>query len=101
MNRAYYYLIISAIIVYLMRLIPMVLVRTPIKNSFIRSFLYYVPYITLSIMTFPAIIQATQHPLAGLLALMIAIFLSLRSASLFQVALSACFVVFIIELLLI
>lgn len=101
MTNTYFYLIASALVVYLMRLIPMLLVKGQIQNTFIRSFLYYVPYITLSIMTFPAIIQATQVPLAGLLALITAIILSLRGYSLIQVALSSCLMVFIVELIII
>lgn len=101
MTNIYFYLIASALVVYLMRLIPMLLVKGQIQNTFIRSFLYYVPYITLSIMTFPAIIQATQVPLAGLLALITAIILSLRGYSLIQVALSSCLMVFIVELIII
>ena len=54
---------------YLIRVLPLTLIRKPIKNKFIKSFLYYVPYITLSVMTFPAIVDATQSPIAGIIAL--------------------------------
>ena len=53
---------ISAITSYLIRVLPLTLIRKPIKNRFIRSFLYYVPYVTLAVMTFPAIIDATATP---------------------------------------
>ena len=58
-----------ALVSYAIRVLPLTLIRKPIKNQFIQSFLYYVPYITLSVMTFPAIIEATQSPVAGAIAL--------------------------------
>ena len=82
---------------YLIRVLPLTLIRKPIKNRFIRSFLYYVPYVTLAVMTFPAIIQATQSPLAGIIALAVGIILSLLGAGLFPVACVCCIVVFIAE----
>ena len=89
----------AAAVSYIIRVLPLTLIRKPIKNRFIRSFLYYVPYVTLAIMTFPAIVQATQSPVAGIAALAIGIILSLCGAGLFPVACVCCAVVFIIELL--
>lgn len=83
---------------YLIRVLPLTLIRKPIKNRFIRSFLYYVPYVTLAVMTFPAIIQATQSPLAGIIALAVGIILSFIGAGLFPVACACCAIVFIVEL---
>lgn len=88
----------AAAVSYIIRVLPLTLIRKPIKNRFIRSFLYYVPYVTLAIMTFPAIVQATQSPVAGIAALAIGIILSLFGAGLFPVACVCCTVVFIIEL---
>lgn len=82
---------------YLIRVLPLTLIRKPIKNRFIRSFLYYVPYVTLAVMTFPAIVQATQSPVAGIIALAVGIILSLIGAGLFPVACACCAVVFIAE----
>ena len=53
-------MIIMAAVTYLIRVLPLTLIRKEIKNTFIRSFLYYVPYVTLAVMTFPAIISATE-----------------------------------------
>ena len=93
-----YISIFTAFIVsYLIRVLPLTLIRRPIKNRFIRSFLYYVPYVTLAVMTFPAIVQATQSPLAGIIALAVGIILSLVGAGLFPVACACCVVVFIAE----
>ena len=83
---------------YLIRVLPLTLIRKPIKNRFIRSFLYYVPYVTLAVMTFPAIVQATQSPIAGIIALVIGIILSFFGAGLFPVACVSCGVVFVSEL---
>ena len=57
-GNIYIYIAIVAITSYLIRVLPLTLIRKPIKNRFIRSFLYYVPYVTLAVMTFPAIIDA-------------------------------------------
>ena len=86
---------------YLIRVLPLTLIRKPIKNQFIKSFLYYVPYITLAVMTFPAIVEATQSPLAGIIALVIGIILSYFGAGLFPVACVCCAIVFITELFLV
>ena len=93
-----YLAIFTAFIVsYLIRVLPLTLIRRPIKNRFIRSFLYYVPYVTLAVMTFPAIVEATQSPIAGIIALAVGIILSLVGAGLFPVACACCTVVFIAE----
>ena len=63
-GNIYIYIAIVAITSYLIRVLPLTLIRKPIKNRFIRSFLYYVPYVTLAVMTFPAIFDATATPLA-------------------------------------
>jgi branched-subunit amino acid transport protein len=84
---------------YLIRVLPLTLIRKPIKNRFIRSFLYYVPYVTLAIMTFPAIVQATDQPLAGAAALVAGILAAWFGASLFSVASICCVTVLILEFL--
>ncbi|MDY2838966.1 MAG: AzlD domain-containing protein [Treponema sp.] len=85
---------------YLIRVLPLTLIRKPIKNKFIKSFLYYVPYVTLSVMTFPAIIHATQSPIAGTVALVIGVIAAFFGAGLFPVACVSCFVVFVLEMFL-
>ena len=93
-----YISIITAFLVsYLIRVLPLTLIRKPIKNKFLKSFLYYVPYVTLSVMTFPAIIQATESPIAGTAALLVGIVLSLFGAGLLPVASVCCVIVFIVE----
>ena len=68
-HNMYIDILITGVVSYIIRVLPLTLIRKPIKNQFIQSFLYYVPYITLSVMTFPAIIEATQSPVAGAIAL--------------------------------
>lgn len=99
--KIYIYIITSFIVTYLIRILPLTLIRKPIENQFIKSFLYYVPYVTLAVMTFPAIIEATQLPIAGLIALFVGIIASWLGAGLFPVAIISCVIVFVTELLLI
>mgnify|MGYP000215850927 CR=1 FL=1 len=94
------YILVSALVAYLIRVAPLVLIRREITNRTLRSFLYYVPYVTLAVMTFPAIVEATQSPLAGLLALLAGAALAWFGGSLFQVAVVCCLVVFVSELVL-
>ena len=95
------YILVMASVTYLIRMVPLVLIRREITNRTIRSFLYYVPYVTLSVMTFPAILEATQTPWSGLAALVVGIAMAWLGRSLFQVAVGCCLVVLIAELLLI
>ena len=97
MRNPYVYIFIMAGVTYLIRVLPLTLVRREIRNIYIRSFLYYVPYVTLSVMTFPAILDATGSQLAGLMALIVGMALAWRGASLFKVAIACCAVVFILE----
>lgn len=95
------YILVSAGVSYLIRVTPLALIRREITNRTLRSFLYYVPYVTLAVMTFPAITEATQSPAAGALALAAGIVLAWRGKSLFTVAAACCLVVFAAELFLI
>ena len=70
-HNIYLYILVAALVSTLIRVIPLTLIRGKIQNPFLRSFLYYVPYATLAVMTFPAIITAPQLPIAGILALIV------------------------------
>lgn len=96
-HNLYIYMAIMAIVTYLIRVLPLTLIRKEIKNVYIRSFLFYVPYVTLAVMTFPAILEATQSPISAALAFIIAVLLALKGCSLFMVSVLACVVVFISE----
>ena len=86
-------------VTFLIRVLPLTLIRKKITNVTLRSFLYYVPYVTLAVMTFPAIIEATNSVWSGLAALIVGIVLAYFGVSLFGVAVCSCVVVFIIELI--
>jgi branched-subunit amino acid transport protein len=101
-NNLYIFLAIGVMfaVTFLIRVLPLTLVRRVITNRTVRSFLYYVPYVTLAVMTFPAILSATQSPIAAAAALAAGILAAWRGASLFQVASLCCGTVFVLELLL-
>ena len=92
-------ILLMAGVTYLIRVLPLVLIRREIKNRTVRSFLYYVPYVTLSVMTFPAILSATAVVWSALAALAVAVVLSLLRCKLPVVALAACVTVFLVECL--
>jgi branched-subunit amino acid transport protein len=94
------YIFTAFFVTYLIRVLPLTLIRKPIKNKFIKSFLYYVPYVTLAVMTFPAIYQATESTLAGIIALVAGIIASYFGLGLLPVASICCIIVFICELFL-
>lgn len=100
MNNVYIYLLIMALVTYLIRVLPLTIIKKQIKNKFIQSFLYYVPYVTLAVMTFPAILAVTKSPTSGLFAFLVGIILSFSGSNLFKVAVSCCLTVFIMELFL-
>ena len=98
MNNNLLYILVMFLAATLLRVLPALVFRNPIQNSFVRSFLYYVPYVTLAVMTVPAIITATSSPLAGALALAAGIAAAWSGLSLFSVALVCCAVVLGFEL---
>ena len=99
--KAWLYILVMALTTYAIRVLPLTLIRRPIRSVFLKSFLYYVPYVTLAVMTFPAIVNATQSPIAGAAALVVGIAAAWFGASLFQVSVSCCAVVLVLELFLV
>ena len=99
-HNIWIYIAVMGLVSYLIRVLPMTLIRKPIKSRFVKSFLYYVPYVTLAVMTFPAVLEATQSPYAGAAALIAGILAAWVGLDLFKTALSCCFVVLILELFL-
>lgn len=93
----YIYVAVMAVVTYLIRVVPLVLMNREIKNTFIKSFLYYVPYAALASMTFPAILFSTTELAAAVAGLAVAIFMAFREKGLLLVALGACVTVFVIE----
>lgn len=99
-HNIYIYIFIMAAVTFLIRVLPLTLIRKRIKNKTLRSFLYYVPYVTLAVMTFPAILSATGSVWSGLAAFAAGVILAWCGAGLFQVAVCSCAVVFVIEIIL-
>ena len=90
-------ILVAAGVSLLVRVLPLTLIRKKITNRFLRSFLYYVPYATLAVMTFPAIIDVAGNPVAGIAALAVGGVLAWLRAGLFPVALASCVTVFLTE----
>ncbi|MDO4284044.1 MAG: AzlD domain-containing protein [Eubacteriales bacterium] len=99
-SNVYFSLLVMSATVYLIRMIPFVFLTKPITNRYARSFFFYVPYVTLAVMTFPAILTATDNFWSGLLALVVAGIVAWVNGDLFLVAISACVAVFLSGLVL-
>ncbi len=99
-HNLWLYIAAMALTSYVIRVLPLTLIRKPIENRFLRSFLYYVPYVTLAVMTFPAILNATDSPLAGALAMAAGVVSAWLGAGLFPTAVICCVTVFALELFL-
>jgi len=99
-NKVLFAILVMAAVTYLIRVLPLIFLRKPIKSRIFKSFLYYVPYVTLSVMMVPAIFTATSSPISGGVGLITAVVLAYRKASLIQVASIACVAVYLIELIL-
>ena len=100
-GNIYIYLAVMAAATYAVRVLPLTLIRKKIKWKFVNSFLYYIPYATLSVMTFPAMIYAVQSPIAGAAALLIGVISAYLKQGLFKVAAACCLTVFVLELILV
>lgn len=99
-TQFFLYLLVLSGSTYLIRVIPFVAIKEKIRNRFIQSFLYYIPYAVLTAMTIPAIFYATSHPLSAIAGLIVAVLLALHGKGLTVVAALACAAVFLAELLL-
>ena len=106
--NVYLYILVMAGVTYLIRMIPLTLIRGKIKNRFVKSFLYYVPYACLMAMTFPAVFYVTAKNAAGItfeeacqaaLGVAVAIALALKGKGLVTVAVAASVTVFLVSLL--
>ena len=99
MNDYIIYILVMAGVTYLIRMLPLSLVRGKIESTFVKSFIFYVPYAVLSAMTIPAIFYSTSSLASALAGLVVAIVLAFIGKSLLTVAISACASVFIVELI--
>ncbi|MBR1893177.1 MAG: AzlD domain-containing protein [Lachnospiraceae bacterium] len=99
MYNVYIYILVMAVVTYIIRALPLTLIRKEIKDKRIRAFLYYVPFATLSAMTFPAILTATDNIYSAVAGFAVALILAFYRRGLLTVAIGACAAVFIVELL--
>ena len=97
--NTYLYIAVMALTTYAIRVLPLTLIRKPIKSTFLRSFLYYVPYVTLAVMTFPAILTATDSPMIGGLAMLVGIVSAWLELVLLPVSLLCCGTVLALQFL--
>ena len=93
----YIYVFVMAVTTYLIRALPLTLLKKPIQNRFLKSFLHYVPTACLTAMTFPAILSATEHMVSGAIGLAVGVLLALKKKSLIVVAIASCAAVFLTE----
>ena len=98
MNNIIIYMIIMAVVTYLIRMLPLALIKEKITNKFFKSFLYYVPFVTLAVMTFPAILDATDSIWSAAVSFAASMIVAHFGGSLPLVATVACAVVFLVEL---
>ena len=96
-NNIYIYILVMAVVTYLIRMLPLAIWRKEITSPFVKSFLYYVPYACLAAMTFPAILTSTASVISGAVGFAVALVVAYKEKSLLTVALCACAGVFIVE----
>ena len=96
-HNIYLYIFVMAGVTYLIRMLPMALIKKEITSPYIRSSLYYVPYACLAAMTFPAILSSTSSVISAAAGFAVALIAAYREKSLLTVAAAACCTVFIVE----
>ena len=109
-HNIYASILVMFLTIYAVRALPLTLIRReirnltlirkPIKNQFIQSFLYYVPYVSLSVMTFPSILSATGNRITGIVGFVAGVILAWIDGNLFRVSIGACVAVYIAEMIL-
>ena len=93
------YILLAIIATNLIRVLPMVLIKGQIRNRFLRSFLYYMPYVTLAVMTFSDMIQTTMTPASGIVSLIAGVIAAWYGMGLFPVAAICCVIVYLMDML--
>ena len=94
----YIYILVTFVVTYLIRILPILIFRKPITSPFLKSFLHYAPYVTISVMTFPAIIYATNSIYSGIAALLVGIYFAYKEKSMPLVAVACLITVFVLEI---
>ena len=99
-NNVYFAILLMALVTYIIRVLPLVLIRREITNRFVRSFLYYVPYTVLAVMTIPGIFYSTGSLASAIAGAAVAVLLSVLGRSLLTVAAGSALGVLIVEIIL-
>ena len=97
MNNIYIFIFVMAIVTYFIRAIPLTLIRKEIKSNFIKSFLYYIPFVTLSVLIFPSILYSTNSIISASIAFIIALILAYKKTAMITVAIISCLIVLLVE----
>ena len=98
MNNYLPYMVVMALVTYLIRMVPLTFFQKEIKSPFIKSFLFYVPYAVLGAMTFPAIFTSGGSVLASTAGCLIALYLAYKGKGLLSVAVASCIMVYLVDL---
>ena len=96
-HNIYASILVMFLTIYAVRALPLTLIRREIR---IQSFLYYVPYVSLSVMTFPSILSATGNRITGIVGFVAGVILAWIDGNLFRVSIGACVAVYIAEMIL-
>ena len=100
MSKYLGYIAVMAIVTYIVRMLPITLFQKEIKNIYIKSFLYYVPFAVLGCMTFPAMFSATGNVICSSVGTVTGIFFAYKEKSLVQVAVLTCLAAYLCSVLL-
>lgn len=98
-HNIYIYILVMALVTYLIRALPLTLIHKDIDNQFFKSFLYYIPYVTLAAMVFPDILSCTGNTVTALVGFAVALLLAYKEQSLTTVAIVSCIAVYVTQLL--
>lgn len=93
------YILVMAVVTYMIRMIPFALFTKKIRSSFVKSFLYYIPYAVLAAMTIPAIFYSTNSIGSAVAGTAAALILAYLDLPLIAVALAASGAAFIFGLI--
>ena len=97
-NKLFFtYLIIMAGVTYITRAVPFALISKKIENRFIKSFLHYIPYTVLTVMTIPGVLYETGSMLSAAVGAIMAVVVAIKSKNLLLTAITACGCVYIVE----
>ncbi|WP_425538827.1 AzlD domain-containing protein [Microaceticoccus formicicus] len=99
MSNPYMNIAVMAIVTYVIRALPLTLIRKQIDSSFVKSFLYYVPFVTLSLLVFPSILYSTSSIYSAIAGFAVAVILAYREKKLIVVSMVAVLVVYIVGIL--